>query len=65
MCFFRIDELTAVIKSQELERQRQEETMKSSIRKEEEARELQEEKYREMERKMDSITQAVGKLVSS
>lgn len=55
--------MTAIIKSQELERQRQEESMKSSIKKEEESRELQEEKCREMECKMDSVTQAIRKLV--
>ncbi|XP_026766813.3 centrosome-associated protein CEP250 [Pangasianodon hypophthalmus] len=58
----RIDELTAVIKSQELERQRLEETMKSSNKKEEKERELQQDKYREMERKIESVTQATRKL---
>ncbi|KAM9486262.1 uncharacterized protein Hap1MRO34_006362 [Clarias gariepinus] len=58
----RINELTAVVKSQELERQRQDEAMKISNRKEEKERELQQEKYRELERHMESITQAMGKL---
>ncbi|KAK2850364.1 hypothetical protein Q7C36_009147 [Tachysurus vachellii] len=58
----RIDELTVIIKSQELERQRQEEVMKNSIKKEEKERELQQEKCREMERQLESVTQALRKL---
>ncbi|XP_053482318.1 centrosome-associated protein CEP250 isoform X2 [Ictalurus furcatus] len=58
----RIDELTAIIKSQELERQRQDEAIKSSNKKEEKERELQQGKYREMERKIESVTQAIRKL---
>lgn len=54
----------AIIKSQELERQRQEEALISSRKKEEKEREMQLEKYREMERKIESVTQAIRKLVS-
>lgn len=53
--------MTAIIKSQVLERQRQDEAMRSSNKKE---RELQQGKYREMERKLESVTQAIRKLVS-
>lgn len=56
--------MTAIIKSQELERQRQDEAIKSSNKKEEKERELQQGKYREMERKIESVTQAIRKLVS-
>ncbi|MCJ8732163.1 hypothetical protein PDJAM_G00207900 [Pangasius djambal] len=58
----RIDELTAVIKSQELERRSLEETAKSSNKQEEKERELQQDKYRGLERKLDSVTQATRKL---
>ncbi|XP_058248634.1 centrosome-associated protein CEP250 isoform X1 [Hemibagrus wyckioides] len=61
----RIDELTAIIKSQELVRQREEEAMKNSIRKEEMEQELQQEKYREMERQLEYVTQALIKLYRS
>lgn len=60
----RIEELVAIIKSQELEIQKQEEALKSSNKKEEKERELQQEKYREMEGKIESVTQAIRKLVS-
>ncbi|KAK3568968.1 hypothetical protein QTP86_021379 [Hemibagrus guttatus] len=61
----RIDELTAIIKSQELERQRKEDAMKNSIKKEEKEQELQQEKYKEMERQIEYIKQALIKLYRS
>ncbi|KAF7709786.1 hypothetical protein HF521_016636 [Silurus meridionalis] len=57
----RLDDLTAIIKSQELERQRQK-AIKSNNKKEEKEQELLQEKCREMERKFESVTQAIRKL---